>query len=81
MSTGGDKGAGAAPHRTHQVTGCWRIERGQDGRWRPRVFLIADASVVIAEAVLDFPTLEAGRVLAATIGNMLAQQPPEIVRP
>jgi hypothetical protein len=79
--SGDTNGAAAAPPRTHQVTGCWRIERGADGRWRPRVFLIADGSVVVAEAVLDFPTLEAGRVLAATIGNMLAQQPLEIVRP
>jgi hypothetical protein len=79
--SGDGNGAAPAAARTHQVTGCWRIERGTDGRWRPRVFLIADGSVVIAEASLDFPTLEAGRVLAATIGNMLAQQPLEILRP
>ncbi len=57
------------------------MERTGDGRWRPRVFLIADGSVVIADAALDFPTLEAGRALAAAIGRMLANQPPEIIRP
>ncbi len=79
--SGDANGAAPAAARTHQVTGCWRIERGGDGRWRPHVFLIADGSVVIADAALDFPTLEAGQVLAATISNMLAQQPPELVRP
>ncbi|HEY6417589.1 MAG TPA: hypothetical protein VIX59_01190 [Candidatus Binataceae bacterium] len=70
----------AGAHRVHQVCGCWRMERSSDGRYRPRLFLIADGNLVIAEAVLDFPTLEAGRVLAATISNMINQQPPEILR-
>jgi hypothetical protein len=73
------EGPGAA--RMQKVTGCWRMERSADGRYRPKIFLVADQTVVIAEAALDFPSLDAGRVLAATIANMLDRQAPEILRP
>jgi hypothetical protein len=83
MSEPNNHGAvpGTGATRMHQVCGCWRMERSGDGRYRPRLFLIADGNLVIAEAILDFPMLEAGRVLAATIGNMINQQPPEILKP
>jgi hypothetical protein len=72
---------GAGARKLHEVRGVWRMERGEDRRYRPRVYLIADGEAVIAEATLDFPTLEAGRMLAATIANLIEQQPPEIIRP
>ncbi len=70
-----------AGRQIHEVRGVWRMERTGEGRYRPRVYLIADGHTVIAEAALDFPTLEAGRMLAATITNLIHQQPAEILRP
>jgi hypothetical protein len=70
-----------ADERIHEVRGMWRMERTGEGRYRPRVYLIADGNAVIAEAALDFPTLDAGRMLAATITNLIHQQPAEILRP
>ena len=36
--------------------------------------------MVLGEAVLDVPNLDIAKVLSAGIAQMIAQQPPEIVR-
>jgi hypothetical protein len=42
---------------------------------------IAGAPSVIAEATLEMANLDVAKILYATIGQMIAKQPPEIIQP
>jgi hypothetical protein len=80
MTAADHDGARGTP-RIDKVSGCLRMERTQDCRYRPRRYLIADRNLVIADAAPDFPSLEARRQPAAASAEMIERRPDENLRP
>jgi hypothetical protein len=74
---------GAGPEAMKvNVSTSFLVERTGDGRKVMKVYALAmnpqGLPMVLGEAVLDVPNLDIGKVLAAGIAQMIAQQGPEI---
>ena len=75
---------GAMPQAT-MVSISWVRDDFANGRRRYKAFAMARPTgggnpTVIGEAVLEVPNLEIAKVLHAALGEMLAKQPPEILK-
>jgi hypothetical protein len=72
-----------APHQM-MVSISWVRDDFTNGRRRYKAFVMSRPSggnpAVIGEASVEVPNLEVSKILHAAMGEMLAKQPPEILR-
>jgi hypothetical protein len=64
----------------------WQRDDFANGRRRYKAYAVTRLNgggnpVVIGEAALEVPNLEVAKIIHAAMGEMLAKQPPEILRP
>lgn len=76
---------GASP-QAQMLSISWVRDDFASGRRRYKAFAMARPSgggnpAVIGEAVLEVPNLEVAKIIHSALGEMLAKQPPEIVKP
>lgn len=68
-----------------KISTSWLRTDSVNGRKTLKVYAIAQPEnggpIVVADATLDVPSMDIAQILLGGIGETLAKQPPEIIRP